>query len=355
MYCIYCRHCPPRPWIMTGSSDYTEFNFLPEILNEVMVNIYVQKTNSIQQEVSLINEIDVSCDVVGFASRPADGENTGALEGCVDTMFTLLDKRYSADLIEEYGMFCVEILEDFSRMCRIGGTIRQENTLEMVTTLEDNFEFSFDVIQDMVADFDVEFDKTTDALADMVDALFGGTSETITTIAPKLKNSLSSDMTIEIMNKIHTSVMLRNSVLTEHVGIQRGAIIEQKNVANIVTSILTEHSLVMKHVQEMDTSLDFSFKSYVSGFADYIEAIGNMIGGILTGKIGMAVAIPLLGVVMTVVVFTALRGGGGGTQKGQTPSDASVNIQSSAQQVGGAAMQGAIAASASKGGAVPGV
>lgn len=321
-----------------GGSNYTEFNFLPEILNEVMVNIYVQKTNSIRQEVSLINEINVSCDVIGLASRPAEGEGPGALTGCIDTMFTLFDQRYPDDLVEEYGMFCVEILEEFSRMCRIGGTIRQENTLEMVTTLEDNFEFSFDILQDMVAEFDVEFDKTTDAIADMVDALFGGTTETITTVAPKLKNSLSTEMTIDVMNKIHTNVMLRNDVLIEHVGLEQGAIIEQKNVANIVTSILTEHSIVMDVVQEMDTSLDFSFKSYVTGFADYIQAIGNMIGGILTGKIGMAVAIPLLGVVMTVVVFTALRGGGGGKPVKNSPN---------AQKAASSAAQGAMAAAGS--------
>ena len=323
---------------MTGSSDYTEFNFLPDILNEVMVNIYVQKTNSIQQEVSLINTINIRCDVVGFSS-----DSDGALMLCTETIFAMIDANMDPEFVQSGFDSCVGILEDFSRMCRIGGTIRQENTLEMVTTLEDNFEFSFEILQDMVSEFDVEFDKTTDAIADMVDAFLGGTSETITTVAPKLKNSLSTETTIEVMNKIHTNVMLRNKVVIEHVGIEGGAIIEQKNVANIVTSILTEHSIVMKVVQEMDTALDFSFRSYVTGFADYIEAIGNMIGGILTGKIGMAVAIPLLGVVMTVVVFTALRGGGGGKPVKSVPN---------AQQAASSAAQAAMTAAGSSGGSV---
>lgn len=296
-----------------GGSNYTEFNFLPEIMNNVMLNIYIDKTNSIQQEVTMINTIELKCDAVGFARSDAIGECFGKLQERLEDS----DRKFPPALIRAVTRPCVALFSVFADTCQMGGEIRQENTLDMVTTIEDDFEFSLEILQDMTNEFDVDFDITTDALADMWDSILGSTSENITTIKPTMTNSITMDITIDIMNEIHTSVQMRNKVFAEYISIEVGGVIEQSNVADLITAILSEHQLVMNAKQSMDTSLDYTYTSYQSGLADYLNAIGDAFKSALLGWI-----LPILGIIAVFVVFIVIlrksQGGGGATESATT-------------------------------------
>ena len=300
---------------MTSSSNYTEFNFLPEIMNNVMLSIYIDKTNSIQQEVTMINRLELKCDAIGFAQG-------GAMATCFRELKERLENRSISDQVAEITIQgCTSFFTVFADTCQMGGEIRQENTLDMVTSIEDDFEFSLEILQDMTSEFDLDFDITTDAIADIWDSFLGSETENITTIKPTMTNSISMDITIKIMNEIHTSVKMRNRIFAEYVSVAASGVIEQSNVADMITAILSEHQMIMKAKQSMDTSLDYTYTSYQSGFADYFNAIGDAFKSALLGWI-----LPILGIIAVFVVFIVIlrksQGGGGTTESATPPASA---------------------------------
>lgn len=298
---------------MTGSSNYTEFNFLPEIMNNVMLKIYIDKTNSIQQEVTMINTVELRCNAVGFARSDAVSKCFVSLQERLEAA----DQRIPEGLILAVTRPCAALFSVFADTCQMGGEIRQENTLDMITTIEDDFSFSLEILQDMTNEFDVDFDITTDAIADIWDSVLGSENENITTIKPTVTNAITMDITIEIMNEIHTSIQMRNRLFAEYVSIEVGGVIEQSNVADLITAILSEHQMVFRAKQSTDTALKYSYTSYQSGFADYFNAIGDAFKSALLGWI-----IPILGIIAVFVVFIViLRKSQGGSGSEPAPAN----------------------------------
>lgn len=206
------------------------------------------------------------------------------------------------------------ILEEDANIGDIDISNQAKVNMKMIQDLEGAIdeEISNDIAQGVANDVSNTLTATTGAFA--VNLSEGQKNNVNTTILNEMNTQIKNLVTVDKLNSMVASVQLVNNTTFELTlgkraqgkNITINADVQFDMVANQIVSDVITGIMKSKSVQELDNGIISEIESHIAGLDDVIEAVGNVLSGLLKGLL-MPMIVGVVGILVVVIIVVVLK------------------------------------------------